>query len=246
MNRVILFCITTLCIGAGCPKAALTERVDQLEKQVVILTNEIVKMQAAPPEPQPAPGPSAEDEEAAKALYLGVMQALTDLDAEKAKADFKTLMSKYGDTTTAQRAKRMESELEVIGKEAGKLNVAQWYQGQVAMSDGKATLLVFWEKWCPHCKREIPILEQTYQTFKEQGLNLVGLTKGNRGVTDEDIRAFIDEKDVTYPTAKDDGSLSSRFAIRGIPAAVLIKDGTVVWRGHPARVNSEMLNKVLQ
>ena len=35
--------------------------------------------------------------------------------------------------------------------------------------------------------------------------------------------------------------LAQYFAVSGIPAAAVVKNGKVVWRGHPARINDEML-----
>ena len=39
--------------------------------------------------------------------------------------------------------------------------------------------------------------------------------------------------------------MSSSFAVTGIPAAALVKDGKVVWRGHPARLDDALLDKLM-
>jgi hypothetical protein len=36
--------------------------------------------------------------------------------------------------------------------------------------------------------------------------------------------------------------MSDYFAVSGIPAAAVIKDGKVVWRGHPGRLTDDMIN----
>ena len=47
---------------------------------------------------------------------------------------------------------------------------------------------------------------------------------------------------VSYPIAKESGdALSKHFGVRGIPAAAMVKDGKVVWRGHPARLTDDMI-----
>ena len=138
------------------------------------------------------------------------------------------------------------SELDVVGKEAGALDTSKWFQGNVAMGDGTATMLVFWETWCPHCKREVPKIEATHNKFKDRGLNVVGVTKVTRSATDEGVAAFIEEHGITYPVAKEQGdNLSKHFGVRGVPAAAIVKEGKVVWRGHPARINDAMLEKLL-
>jgi hypothetical protein len=35
--------------------------------------------------------------------------------------------------------------------------------------------------------------------------------------------------------------MSTYFGVRGIPAAAVVKDGQIVWRGHPARITEDML-----
>ena len=114
------------------------------------------------------------------------------------------------------------------------------------MSDGSATMLVFWEEWCPHCKREVPKIEGMHTKYKARGLNVVGLTKVTRSSTDEKVTSFMQEKGVTYPVAKEDGdNLSKRFGVRGVPAAAIVQAGKVVWRGHPARISDGMIEKIL-
>jgi thiol-disulfide isomerase/thioredoxin len=100
---------------------------------------------------------------------------------------------------------------------------------------------VFWELWCPHCRREVPRIQQLHDKFSPKGFQIVGLTKMTRGKTEKEIMDFLAEQKVNYPSAKENGDLSSYFAVSGIPAAVVLKDGKVVWRGHPARINDGMI-----
>jgi thiol-disulfide isomerase/thioredoxin len=119
--------------------------------------------------------------------------------------------------------------------------VEKWHQGTVDINGGKATVLVFWEVWCPHCKREVPKLEATYKKFQGQGLQLVGLTKQSRDISDGDVMEFLKSQSVSYPVAKEKGDLSQFYAVQGVPAAAVVKGGEVVWRGHPSRLTDEMI-----
>jgi peroxiredoxin len=123
------------------------------------------------------------------------------------------------------------------------MNIEQWFQGEgeVNISSSQPTLLVFWEKWCPHCRREVPKLQVMYDQFKPQGLQVIGLTKLSRNTTPEEISSFIEEQNVSYPVAKEDGSISEYFNVSGVPAAAVVKDGQIVWRGHPARLTDSMI-----
>jgi hypothetical protein len=69
----------------------------------------------------------------------------------------------------------------------------------------------------------------------------VGVTRLTKNSTEETVKSFIAENSVSYPMAQENGELADYFGVRGIPAAAVVKNGKVVWRGHPARINDEML-----
>ena len=91
----------------------------------------------------------------------------------------------------------------------------------------------------------MPKLQAYYDTYNEKGLQLLGLTKVNRSATDETVTSFISEGKIGYPIAKENGQMTSYFGVSGVPAAAVVQDGKVVWRGHPARLTDDMLKSWL-
>ena len=229
-------------LASGC---ATADRVQTLEDRIAELEGKVEELASRPATAAArtdAVDPAAE--EAAQQLYAEITELVKAGSLNEAKAKVEILTSKYASTKTARRAKKVAAELEVIGKPAPtSLTIEKWYQGEseVNIASGKPTLVVFWEEWCPHCKREVPNLNETYGKYKGQGLQVVGLTKITRKSTEESVTAFIAEKEVAYPMAKETGDMSSYFNVSGIPAAAVVKDGTIVWRGHPARLTDEMI-----
>ena len=67
------------------------------------------------------------------------------------------------------------------------------------------------------------------------------MTKGSRGTTDEAIAEFLETENVSYPNAKETGELSTHFNVRGVPAAAVVKNNKIIWRGHPARINDKAI-----
>ena len=41
---------------------------------------------------------------------------------------------------------------------------------------GKVVLVNFWATWCAPCRREMPILDAFYRRYREQGLELIGIS----------------------------------------------------------------------
>ena len=184
----------------------------------------------------------------AEAAYAEISQLMTKGEYEQARTQMTEFMKTYGGTSTAKKARRTYQELSVIGKAVPEnWQVEKWFQGEsdVDLSSGKTTLLVFWEEWCPHCKREVPKMQSLYTDLKGEGLQVVGFTKCTRSSTPEKVESFIAEKKIEYPVAKEDGTLSQYFNVSGIPAAAVIKDGKVVWRGHPAQLSETRLKSWL-
>jgi thiol-disulfide isomerase/thioredoxin len=233
-----IFALTILGLIGGC---ASKGDVDDLRADIAALSAKIEGMSTG--SAKAAPG--AADEKAAGALYNAARALAGEGKNDEAKAKLTEMSAKYGATRTAQRGSRLLKELSLVGSPAQALATSKMYQGETPDVASGVTMLVFWEKWCPHCRTEVPAVEATYNKYKDK-MSFVGLTKQSKGTSDEDVQAFIDENKITYPIGKEDGSASNAYAVSGIPAAAVVKDGVVVWRGHPGSLSDEMLDGFLK
>ena len=238
MNLRRLLTFGALALLAGC---ATADRVKALEEKVASLEEKVEEVAKSGGKAAPR---DEKAEKAAAALYEEIGKAIRGGDTDGAKAKLGEMKKKYSNTTAYRRARKIEKELEVIGKAApNTLNVEKWYtsESKIDFSASTPTLLVFWEIWCPHCRREVPKLQATWDKYKGK-LQMVGLTKLSRSSTEEKVLEFIKDNNVSYPTAKEDGELSKHFNVSGIPAAAVVKDGKVIWRGHPGRLTDTMID----
>ncbi len=220
--------------------------IEQLRQQLAAMEQKLAQA-ARPAAPAAAPVDPALEEKASLAVSQ-INQLVAAGDMAGAKAKLTEGQTQFGTTQAWKSMTRLSQELAVIGRDApASIKVEKWYQGEklIDPAKAKATLVVFWEAWCPHCQREVPKLEAIWQKYKDKGLQVVGLTKLTRNTTEEQALTFIKEKGVTYPTAKETGELSAAFNVTGIPAAAILKDGKVVWRGNPSRIDDAMIAKYL-
>lgn len=239
MKRSIVVLLLGSLWAAGCSDPELEKRIGDLEKKVAEIDSKAGT--AGPAGAAPAANP--EEEQAAANLLKEATEAMDKMDFDTAKAKVADLKANHGSTRAAKAAVRLEDELSVIGRPQVPLATEKFFQGSAAdLEGGKATLYVFWEVWCPHCKREVPKLAETYKKYNPKGLDMVGLTKLTRDVTEQQVTDFLKENNVSYPIAKEQGeAMSTAYGVRGIPAAAVVKDGKVVWRGHPAKLTDAMI-----
>jgi thiol-disulfide isomerase/thioredoxin len=227
----------------------LAQKVEALEKRLATLEQNLTRQISSLERQLAQAGASTKTENEAQASLREVQQLASSGDLDKAKTAMAEFMKKYGSTNTAGKARRLQQELAVVGKQAPAdwSSIQKWFQGEsdINLAGGKTTLFVFWELWCPHCKREVPKLEQLYTSLKDDGLQVVGLTKLTKNTTEEALMSFVEQSSVHYPVAKEDGSLSRYFNVSGVPAAAVMKDGIIVWRGHPSRLSESMIKKWL-
>lgn len=92
----------------------------------------------------------------------------------------------------------------------------------VSLSDyrGRVVLLNFWATWCAPCVLEMPSIQTLYDTYQEQGLEVVAVNVQE----DRDIvAAFVEEHGFSFPILLDsNGRTTSTYAVRGLPTSYLI------------------------
>jgi len=241
---LVLTVVLALAVACSSSSAGSTEDLEKqlqtLTKRVETLEKELAAVKAAGARAQPNP----QLEQEANAALGQINQLVTAGKITEAKTQLAEFQKKYSATRAAGNASRLVQELGVVGKDAPKeWGIEKWFQGEkdVNLSGDGTTLVVFWETWCPHCRKEVPKMQQLYETYGSQGLQLIGLTKITKSSTEEIVESFIAENKVSYPIAKENGQMSTYFGVRGIPAAAVVRNGQIVWRGHPARITEDML-----
>ena len=87
--------------------------------------------------------------------------------------------------------------------------------------EGKVVLVNFWATWCPPCRVEMPLLQRMADRHREAGLVVLGLSRDVG--TPEKVRAFLDDRGITYPVAIVGRDAEQRFGgVRGYPTSFLL------------------------
>ncbi len=100
--------------------------------------------------------------------------------------------------------------------------------------------MFFWESWCPYCQLYLSRLDGL---LTEDGfpLQVIGMTSLNGGMREDDAESFIQRNDLGFSSAIYDGKVFDDLGFDGVPAAVALYEGNVVWKGHPDRISKAFL-----
>jgi thiol-disulfide isomerase/thioredoxin len=225
-------------LAAGPLSGCAAKRLDALEERLVRIE-------------RLAFGPSEEEERAAFQELEPMMRLVSEtppagLAATGVRERLVEFLRVYDGTQAADLARNLLDQVQVLGKPVTSLAVDVWLQGQGDLTAAPVTLLAFWEVWCPHCQREVPKLTDWVTRYGGNGLQVISLTSQSRGVTADDVLTFARENGVTFPIGHETGATSDILGIEGIPAAAAIRDGIVIWRGHPGELNDTIVGGWLQ
>ncbi len=113
---------------------------------------------------------------------------------------------------------------------------------------GKVILLDFWATWCGPCRMEMPHLKDLYATYKEKGLEIVGVSLDQSGA--QVVKPYIEQNGVLFTSLLADEAVVKAYGgINAIPTTFLIdKKGRIqkVYRGYTdKRVFEEDVKKLL-
>lgn len=97
--------------------------------------------------------------------------------------------------------------------------------------DHDYTLIVTWATWCSNCIRELEFMEELYQQYREQGLNIVGLMVDFNSITglaseeeQQEAADIVAELGLTFPQLVDFSSLldSDFIYINSVPRHYIV------------------------
>jgi cytochrome c biogenesis protein CcmG/thiol:disulfide interchange protein DsbE len=85
---------------------------------------------------------------------------------------------------------------------------------------GKVVLLDFWATWCAPCRESIPHLIQLHNSYKEKGLEIIGMNLDKGSL--ETIHQFGKSMGIPYPITIATEDVARDYGVTALPTTVLI------------------------
>jgi cytochrome c biogenesis protein CcmG/thiol:disulfide interchange protein DsbE len=94
--------------------------------------------------------------------------------------------------------------------------------------EGKPSLLIFWNTWCPNCMKELPQINRLAETLGPKGLKVLAVNTAIND-TENKARAYWEKYDYVFPSGFDRSfKVSQIFGVRGVPTIFLVDSKGIV------------------
>ncbi|WP_374723446.1 thiol-disulfide oxidoreductase ResA [Calidifontibacillus erzurumensis] len=116
-----------------------------------------------------------------------------------------------------------------IGDQAPNFVLTDLNGNEVEFADyrGKGVFLNFWGTWCKPCEREMPYMENQYNVYKDQGVEILAV---NVGEPELSVKNFVERKGLTFPVVIDkDLEVLEAYGVNPLPTTFLVdKEGKII------------------
>lgn len=98
----------------------------------------------------------------------------------------------------------------------------------VSLSDfrGKKVFLTFWVSWCPHCRAEMPHLQEFAEENEDVVILGVNVTSSESSL--DNVKGFVDEFGLTFPNLYGTDDITNLYDVEFLPTSYFIDSNGVV------------------
>ena len=109
---------------------------------------------------------------------------------------------------------------------------------------GDVVLINFWATWCAPCRTEMPLLQSTFESFRDQGFIVLGIDFDESA---DLVASFGEELGLTFPLLLDPGGkIQQQYKVRGYPTTVVLDREGLIRSYHIGILTQSQLDGYLE
>ena len=122
---------------------------------------------------------------------------------------------------------------------------------KTTLDSSKGVLIFFWSIFCEPCKAELPVIQKLSKTYKEKGIEFVGVSIDGSPMKDA-ISAILKQEDYGFQALIDELNpdesfkVSDPYGVAGTPTVYIIDGSGVVRFAKVGRASEEELEEVIK
>jgi thiol-disulfide isomerase/thioredoxin len=110
---------------------------------------------------------------------------------------------------------------------------------------GRPVWINFWATWCPPCQEETPVLRDTYEKYRDDGLALIAVSV--QETTPEDVRQYVETYGLDYTVGFDATSaVFHAYRAFGLPTQLFIDREGVIREVVLGPVSREQADSIIE
>ncbi len=135
-----------------------------------------------------------------------------------------------GTMFSSASAQQASAPKDILGKKAPGFTLPSVNGGKFQLGSlrGKIVVLDFWAVWCGPCTDSMPFFQKLQDTYRTQGLEVVGLHVNDRMPPEEDVKEFLDDLGIRYQNLASTTEVDDSYLVYAMPTTYIIgRDGVV-------------------
>ncbi len=109
---------------------------------------------------------------------------------------------------------------------------------------GKVVIIDFWATWCPPCREEIPGFIELYKKYKDQGLEIIGISVDK---DENKLKKFVADNGVNYPIVSFTKDVTEAYGgIQSIPTTFILDHQLNIVGKHVGFVETAAFEKEIE